>query len=80
VTNHNNKYVVLLWIRWTAVNIDVNVSVGTIFLRFIDELLNKTSYREFFCSQGINQVAAGYGIYGTSTMLVYTTDTGEWLH
>ncbi|WP_448384162.1 class 1 fructose-bisphosphatase [Desulfosoma sp.] len=57
-------------------NIDVNVSVGTIFsirrrIRdtgpvTLDEVLRK----------GSEQVAAGYFIYGSSTMLVYTTGQG----
>jgi fructose-1,6-bisphosphatase I len=57
-------------------NIDVNVSVGTIF-SFIEEYSNRnSSYIEDFLQPGINQVAAGYVIYGTSTMLVYTTGHG----
>lgn len=57
-------------------NIDVNVSIGTIFSIFrrtredgpvrLDEVLQK----------GSEQVAAGYFLYGTSTMMVYTTGDG----
>ncbi|MEO6189629.1 MAG: class 1 fructose-bisphosphatase [Saprospiraceae bacterium] len=55
-------------------NIDVNISVGTIFgiykrLSHEDRPLEKRD----FCQKGIELVAAGYVLYGTSTMLVYTT-------
>src|SRR5690606_11532479 len=57
-------------------NIDVNVPVGTIF-----SVLRKTSpgthaELEDFLQPGHRQVAAGYVIYGSSTMLVYTTGQG----
>jgi fructose-1,6-bisphosphatase I len=71
------KYVVLFDPLDGSSNIDVNVSVGTIFSIFrrksdadgpcdIDDFLQK----------GVEQVAAGYVIYGTSTILVYTTGQG----
>ena len=58
-------------------NIDVNVSVGTIFsvFRRITPIGTPVTIEDFLQS-GINQVAAGYVIYGTSTMLVYTTGHG----
>jgi fructose-1,6-bisphosphatase I len=58
-------------------NIDVNVSVGTIFsvYRRISPLGTPVTLDDFL-QPGINQVAAGYVIYGTSTMLVYTTGHG----
>ncbi len=58
-------------------NIDVNVSVGTIF-----SIYRRISPRgqdpavEDFLQAGVQQVAAGYIIYGSSTMLVYTTGAG----
>lgn len=57
-------------------NIDANVSVGTIF-----SVLRKVSDHprgcELDCLQpGMHQVAAGYVVYGSSTMLVYTTGDG----
>ncbi len=57
-------------------NIDVNVNIGTIF-----SIRKKTSDRSYvtledFLQEGTTQVAAGYFLYGPSTMLVYTTGNG----
>jgi fructose-1,6-bisphosphatase I len=58
-------------------NIDVNVSVGTIFSIYRRITPVGTSVQlEDFLQKGSKQVAAGYIIYGTSTMLVYTTGDG----
>ncbi|HSR59314.1 MAG TPA: class 1 fructose-bisphosphatase [Robiginitalea sp.] len=75
--NHQNKYVVLIDPLDGSSNIDVNVSVGTIFsvYRRITPSGSPVSLKDFL-QPGINQVAAGYIIYGTSTMLVYTTGHG----
>ena len=74
---HNNKYVVLMDPLDGSSNIDVNVSVGTIFSVYKRVTPNGTPVTlEDFLQPGINQVAAGYVIYGTSTMLVYTTGHG----
>lgn len=75
--SHNNKYVVLMDPLDGSSNIDVNVSVGTIFsvFRRITPIGTPATLEDFL-QQGINQVAAGYVIYGTSTMLVYTTGDG----
>jgi len=74
---HNNKYVVLMDPLDGSSNIDVNVSVGTIFsvFRRITPIGTPVTIDDFL-QPGINQVAAGYVIYGTSTMLVYTTGRG----
>ena len=58
-------------------NIDVNVSVGTIFsvYRRITPAGEPVQLKDFL-QPGNQQVAAGYIIYGTSTMLVYTTGYG----
>ncbi|MEY4012948.1 MAG: hypothetical protein RIT22_2072, partial [Bacteroidota bacterium] len=74
---NNNKYVVLMDPLDGSSNIDVNVSVGTIFsvYRRITPIGTPVSLDDFL-QPGINQVAAGYVIYGTSTMLVYTTGFG----
>ena len=74
---HNNKYVVLMDPLDGSSNIDVNVSVGTIFsvFRRITPIGTPVTMEDFL-QPGINQVAAGYVIYGTSTMLVYTTGHG----
>src|SRR5690554_8182479 len=57
--------------------IGVNVSVGTIFCvyRRISESGTPVT-KEDFLQKGVHQVAAGYVMYGSSTMLVYTTGNG----
>ncbi|MEX0272875.1 MAG: class 1 fructose-bisphosphatase [Flavobacteriaceae bacterium] len=74
---HQNKYVVLIDPLDGSSNIDVNVSVGTIFsiYRRLTPVGTPATLEDFL-QPGINQVAAGYIIYGTSTMLVYTTGDG----
>ncbi|MBC2838520.1 class 1 fructose-bisphosphatase [Robiginitalea sp. SC105] len=74
---HQNKYVVLIDPLDGSSNIDVNVSVGTIFsiYRRITPIGSPVTLADFL-QPGVNQVAAGYIIYGTSTMLVYTTGHG----
>ena len=57
-------------------NIDVNVSVGTIFSIYRRVSLSGPGTVEDFMQQGTEQVAAGYIIYGSSCMLVYTTGKG----
>ncbi len=74
---NNNKYVVMMDPLDGSSNIDVNVSVGTIFsvYRRITPMGTPVTLEDFL-QPGINQVAAGYVIYGTSTMIVYTTGHG----
>jgi len=74
---HDNKYVVLMDPLDGSSNIDVNVSVGTIFsiYRRITPIGQPVEMQDFL-QPGHQQVAAGYIIYGTSTMLVYTTGHG----
>lgn len=72
-----SKYVVLFDPLDGSSNIDVNVSIGTIFSVFrrrssVGDLANVND----FLQRGCDQVAAGYVIYGSSTMLVYTTGHG----
>ena len=71
------KYAVLMDPLDGSSNIDVNVSVGTIFsvFRRITPVGTPVTIEDFL-QPGVNQVAAGYVIYGTSTMLVYTTGDG----
>lgn len=73
----NAKYVVLMDPLDGSSNIDVNVSVGTIFsiYRRITPIGQPVTKADFLqpCHQ---QVAAGYVVYGSSTMLVYTTGYG----
>ncbi|MBO6607713.1 class 1 fructose-bisphosphatase [Psychroserpens sp.] len=75
--NHQNKYVVLIDPLDGSSNIDVNVSVGTIFsiYRRVTPIGTPVTLEDFL-QKGSQQVAAGYIIYGTSTMLVYTTGHG----
>ncbi len=75
--DNQNKYVVLMDPLDGSSNIDVNVSVGTIFSIYQRVTPVGTPVQmEDFLQPGNKQVAAGYIIYGTSTMLVYTTGHG----
>ncbi len=73
----NSKYVCLFDPLDGSGNIDVNVSIGTIFSVY-RRLTPKGSpvKLEDFIQPGRNQVAAGYIVYGSSTMLVYGTRRG----
>lgn len=75
--NHLSKYVVLMDPLDGSSNIDVNVSVGTIFsiYRRVTEPGTPVEIKDFL-QKGTEQVAAGYVIYGSSTMIVYTTGNG----
>lgn len=70
------KYVVAMDPLDGSTNIEVNVPIGTIFsiYRRMGDSGNATL--EDLLQQGNQQVAAGYIIYGSSTMLVYTTGNG----
>jgi fructose-1,6-bisphosphatase I len=57
-------------------NIDVNVPVGTIFSVVAKTSKGKNATLDDFLQPGAKQVAAGYVIYGSSTMFVYTTGQG----
>ncbi len=73
----SNKYIVLLDPLDGSSNIDVNVPVGTIFSIYKRLSSKGAPVNEAdFLQKGRNQVAAGYIVYGTSTMLVYTTGDG----
>jgi fructose-1,6-bisphosphatase I len=70
------KYVLMFDPLDGSSNIDVNISIGTIFSvhRRVSDEADEPSLRD--CLQpGYKQVAAGYVIYGSSTMFVYTTGT-----
>ena len=77
VGSKNAKYVVVFDPLDGSSNIDVNVSVGTIFgiYRRKSSVKGPCKLSDFF-QKGSEMVAAGYVIYGTSTILVYTTGTG----
>lgn len=71
------KYVIVFDPLDGSSNIDVNVSIGTIFsiFRRKSSVGAKADINDFL-QKGTEQVAAGYIIYGSSTMLVYTTGRG----
>ena len=75
--SNNSKYVCLFDPLDGSANIDVNVSIGTIFsvFRRVTPVGTPATIADFL-QQGIKQVAAGYVIYGSSTILVYATRRG----
>lgn len=75
--SNKSKYVLLMDPLDGSGNIDVNVSIGTIFSIYkrVSEL-GKPCTIDDFLQPGNKQVAAGYIIYGSSTMLVYATNRG----
>ncbi|MFT4061037.1 MAG: class 1 fructose-bisphosphatase [Edaphocola sp.] len=73
----NSKYVVLFDPLDGSSNIEVNASIGTIFSIYKRiSPLGKPCTREDFLQPGNRLMAAGYTIYGSSTMLVYATRLG----
>ena len=74
--DNGGKYVVAMDPLDGSSNIDVNVSIGTIFSIYRRVSTGKKATMEDFMQPGTAQVAAGYIIYGSSTMLVYTTGHG----
>ncbi|WP_338877230.1 class 1 fructose-bisphosphatase [Spirosoma sp. SC4-14] len=72
--NNNGKYVVAIDPLDGSSNIDVNVSIGTIFsiYRRVTPIGSQPALSDFL-QGGRQQVAAGYILYGSSTILVYTT-------
>ena len=74
----SGRYVVLFDPLDGSSNIDVNVSVGTIFsiLRLPDGEIPEGSAEKAVLQRGVEQVAAGYVVYGSSTIFVYTAGHG----
>ena len=72
----NAKYIVAIDPLDGSSNIDVNVAVGTIFSIYRRISTDGKANLEDVLQNGTEQVAAGYIIYGSSTMLVYTTGKG----
>ena len=71
------KYVIVFDPLDGSSNIDVNVNIGTIFGIFKKpEPTGKSAVAADFFQPGKDLVAAGYLVYGSSTMLVYTTGRG----
>ena len=75
--NPNGRYVVAMDPLDGSSNIDVNVSIGTIFSIYRRKSApGGPITSEDVLQKGTEQVAAGYLLYGSSTMLVYTTGHG----
>ena len=75
--NNKSKYIIAIDPLDGSSNIDVNVSIGTIFSVYRRRSEPGTPVqREDLLQPGREQVAAGYLLYGSSTMLVYTTGNG----
>src|ERR1700748_1602721 len=72
----NAKYIVAIDPLDGSSNIDVNVGIGTIFSIYRRKSTEGQATIDDVLQRGIKQVAAGYVIYGSSTMLVYTTGKG----
>ncbi len=72
------KYIVLFDPLDGSSNIDVNVSIGTIFsvLQRRDDVVPTDGPLPHVLQPGVNQVCAGYVVYGSSTVMVYTTGNG----
>lgn len=75
--SNQSKYVVMFDPLDGSGNIDVNVSIGTIFAvyRRVSPIGGPVT-RADFLQPGVRQVAAGYVVYGSSTMMVYATRRG----
>jgi fructose-1,6-bisphosphatase I len=75
--NNEGKYVIAIDPLDGSSNIDVNVSIGTIFSIYRRKSPAGTPIQpEDILQRGADQVAAGYVLYGSSTMMVYTTGHG----
>lgn len=75
--NNEGKYVIAIDPLDGSSNIDVNVSIGTIFSIYRRKSkVGSPIQPEDILQKGAEQVAAGYILYGSSTMLVYTTGHG----
>ncbi len=72
----DGQYIVLFDPLDGSSNIDANVSVGTIFSIHRRITTGPKATMEDFLQPGHEQVAAGYVIYGSATMFVYTTGHG----
>ncbi|TDO22616.1 class 1 fructose-bisphosphatase [Pedobacter duraquae] len=72
----NAKYIVCIDPLDGSSNIDVNVAVGTVFSILRRKSVEGMATLQDVLQKGTEQVAAGYVIYGSSTMMVYTTGKG----
>lgn len=74
--NDGGKYIVYMDPLDGSSNIDVNVSIGSIFSIYMREDDSKPLEEKDALQQGSKQVASGYVLYGSSTIMVYTTGLG----
>lgn len=74
----DGRYVVLFDPLDGSSNIDVNVSIGTIFsiLQLRSDVWPSDGPEKHTLQPGVNQLAAGYVVYGSSTVMAYTTGDG----
>ncbi len=70
------KYIFMMDPLDGSSNIDVNVSTGTIFSIYRKKSLGDTVTDQDLLQKGTDQVAAGYVVYGSSTMFVYSSGHG----
>lgn len=70
------KYIFMMDPLDGSSNIDVNVNIGTIFSIYRKKSEGKTVTEEDLLQKGEDQIAAGYIIYGSSTIFVYTSGQG----
>ena len=76
VDGNNAHYVVLMDPLDGSSNIDINASIGTIFSIYKRKHIGVNCTIDDFLQEGNKLVAAGYVIYGSSTMMVYSTGNG----
>lgn len=77
LNSKGGKYIVYLDPLDGSSNIDVNVSIGSIFSIYMRQpRFDQNLMEEDALQPGVRQVAAGYVLYGSSTIMVYTTGMG----
>lgn len=74
--NKGGKYIVFVDPLDGSSNIDVNVSIGSIFSIYMKPEGKQNLTAEDALQKGTKQVAAGYVLYGSSTVMTYTTGLG----
>ena len=77
LNSEGGKYIVYMDPLDGSSNIDVNVSIGSIFSIYMRQpRFDKKLVEDDALQPGVRQVAAGYVLYGSSTIMVYTTGLG----
>jgi len=70
------KYIFMMDPLDGSSNIDVNVSIGTIFSIYRKKSSGSSVTKEDLLQKGADQVAGGYVVYGSSTMFIYSSGSG----